>query len=394
MLRRNGVKTKVTFLLVLSVMICSLSGCSVEEQTKTKKNELTTTGFAFNTTYTISLYKGGSKKLLNKCIKKCAEFENVFSRTLADSELSYINEIEESYLKVVNSNEKIKAKWENGKVRYSKKQIKWITGRIKKKISEKNDISFVIKKNGYIEIKVSELISDITQKGLSYSELTKGAFDITIEPVSSLWNFSSDKPKVPQKDKIASALRYINYKKVKIDGMKLTFMQPGMGLDFGGIAKGFIADRLKVFLTDNGVTSGMINLGGNILCIGKKTDGKPFNIGIQQPFADRNETIAAVHSDDTSIVSSGIYERYFKTKSGKLYHHILNPKTGYSYNNGLIAVTIVSDKSVDGDGLSTSCFALGLKKGMKLINETENVEAVFITADEKLHYSENFEKLM
>ena len=212
--------------------------------------------------------------------------------------------------------------------------------------------------------------------------------------MSSLWNFSSDKPKVPQKDKIASALRYINYKKVKIDGMKLTFMQPGMGLDFGGIAKGFIADRLKVFLTDNGVTSGMINLGGNILCIGKKTDGKPFNIGIQQPFADRNETIAAVHSDDTSIVSSGIYERYFKTKSGKLYHHILNPKTGYSYNNGLIAVTIVSDKSVDGDGLSTSCFALGLKQGMKLINETENVEAVFITADEKLHYSENFEKLM
>ena len=137
----------------------------------------------------------------------------------------------------------------------------------------------------------------------------------------------------------------------------------------------------------------MINLGGNILCIGEKMDGSPFQIGIQQPFADRNETIAAIKAKDVSVVSSGIYERYFKTEDGSMYHHILDPRTGYSYQNDLLGVSIVSDASVDGDGLSTTAFALGLDKGLELINATEGVEAVFITSDEKLHYSSGFEKM-
>lgn len=391
---QRNIKANIVFLLALSLIICSLSGCSQNKTLVDKKKEISKSGFAFNTTYTITLYDGGSKKLLDDCIDKCTEFENVFSRTLKGSELFYINEIESCYLKAISSDSKVKEKWDTGKVKYNKKQINNITAKINKTISPQNDKKFVIKKNGNIEIKVSELISDIVEKGLFYSKLSDGAFDITIEPVSSLWNFSSDKPKVPDKDKIKSAVNYIDYNKVKIDGTRLTFMKPGMGLDFGGIAKGFIADRLKVYLTDNGVKSGMINLGGNILCIGKKSKEEDFNIGIQQPFGERNEIVASVHANNNSIVSSGIYERFFKTKSGKIYHHILNPKTGYSYDNDLIAVTIISDKSVDGDGLSTTCFALGLKKGMELINRNDDVEAMFITSDEKLHYSEGFENFM
>lgn len=388
------IKFKIVFLIAASLIICSLSGCNAGKTPVNKKKELSTSGFAFNTTYTITLYDGGTKKLLDNCISKCTEFENVFSRTLKGSELFYINEIESSYLKAVITDDKIKEMWNHGKVKYSKKQINKITAKIHKIISVENDTEFVIKKNGHIEIKVSELISDIVEKGLYYSKLSKGAFDITIEPVSSLWNFSSDNPKVPEKSKIKSAVKYIDFTKVKIDGTRLTFMKPGMGLDFGGIAKGFIADRLKVYLTDNGVKSGMINLGGNILCIGKKSKEEDFNIGIQQPFGDRNETVAAVYADNNSIVSSGIYERYFKDKSGKIYHHILNPKTGYSYDNDLIAVTIISGKSIDGDGLSTTCFVLGLKKGMELINKTDGVEAMFISSDEKIHYSDRFEEYM
>ena len=102
-----------------------------------------------------------------------------------------------------------------------------------------------------------------------------------------------------------------------------------------------------------------------------------------------------VEADDgLSIVSSGIYERYFKTKDGTLYHHILNPKTGYSYDNDLMAVTILSKKSVDGDGLSTSCFAMGKKEGLAFINNIDGVEAVFITKDEKMHYSKGFSKYL
>lgn len=164
-----------------------------------------------------------------------------------------------------------------------------------------------------------------------------------------------------------------------------------MGLDLGAIAKGYIADKIKEFLMEKGVKSAIINLGGNVLCIGGKPDKAPFNIGIQKPFADRKETIAVMELSDKSIVSSGIYERFFE-RDGNFYHHILNPKTGYPYDNSLVAVTIISDKSVDGDGLSTSCFALGLEEGMKLINSIENVHAVFITDDYKPHFSDGFEE--
>lgn len=150
-------------------------------------------------------------------------------------------------------------------------------------------------------------------------------------------------------------------------------------------------DKMKELLVSKGVKSATINLGGNVLCIGKKTDNTPFRIGIQKPFADRSETIAILDIEDKSVVSSGIYERYFE-KDGTFYHHILNPDTGYPYDNHLVSVTIISDQSMDGDGLSTSCFALGLEKGMELINSLPDVHAVFITDDYQLHYSDHFQE--
>lgn len=129
-----------------------------------------------------------------------------------------------------------------------------------------------------------------------------------------------------------------------------------MGFDLGAIAKGYIADQVKEFLIDKGVGSAIINLGGNVLCLGSKPGGQAFKVGIQKPYADRNETIAIMELSDMSVVSSGVYERFF-VKDGVSYHHILNPATGYPLDYGLISVTIISEKSVDGDGLSTTCFA-------------------------------------
>ena len=116
-----------------------------------------------------------------------------------------------------------------------------------------------------------------------------------------------------------------------------------------------------------------------------------FKIGIQKPFADRSETIAVMDIRDKSVVSSGIYERCFE-QDGTLYHHLLNPKTGYPYDNGLIAVTIISDQSVDGDALSTTCFALGLEDGMKLAESLDDVQAFFVTSDYEIHYTRDFQK--
>ena len=152
----------------------------------------------------------------------------------------------------------------------------------------------------------------------------------------------------------------------------------------GGIAKGYIADKMKDYLNEKGITSGMINLGGNVLTLGDKPDGSNYNIGIQKPFSDDGTAIASVEVSDKTVVSSGVYERYFYV-GDNFYHHILNPKTGYPYDNNLLGVTIICPKSVDGDGLSTTCFALGLEDGMKLIESLDDTEAVFITDDYELH---------
>lgn len=385
---KNRIIYRVISMQLIGILIISLlSGCAKETST------LTTSGFAFNTTYTITVYQGGTQKTLDACVSKCAGYEQVFSRTAKNSELYQINQIEALYLTVVEGSSDFKDSFAK-KQSYTKEQCESITKQIEQKKEKENTVKYSIRQDGSITFEISALLERIVKKGLEYSKKSDGRFDIAIEPVSSLWDFTAKKSTVPDAQKIETALAYVDYQKIALDDQKLTFQMPGMGIDLGGIAKGFIADELKAYLVKKGVKSAVIDLGGNVLCIGKKDSKTPFHIGIQQPFADRNETIAAVSVDGLSIVSSGIYERYFKTKDGTLYHHILNPKTGYSYDNDLMAVTILSKKSVDGDGLSTSCFAMGKKEGLAFINNIDGVEAVFITKDEKMHYSKGFSKYL
>lgn len=307
---------------------------------QTTAEPISATAFKLNTVVKLTIYDSRDESLLTKALALCDKYEDIFSRTKASSELYKLN---------------------NGQLPGIEKGIG-----------------------------ISPDMAELIAKGLEYGRLSNGAFDIAIEPVSSLWDFTSAEKTVPTKAQITAALPLVNYEDVLLNDNNLQFAKEGMGLDLGAIAKGYIADKIKEFLMEKGVKSAIINLGGNVLCIGEKPDKTPFNIGIQKPFADRKETIAVMELSDKSIVSSGIYERFFQ-KDGTFYHHILNPKTGYPYDNSLVAVTIISDKSVDGDGLSTSCFALGLEDGMKLINSTEGVHAVFITNDYKLHFSDGFE---
>ncbi len=376
-----GLPGKVKYSCVCFLICILLTGCSTFLQPDQKK-ELIKTGFAFNTTYTITLYEGGSEDLLEKCAARCQEFEKVFSRTLKGSELYNINEIEKVYLEVLNKKNGIK---DGEAAETAETEIKALA-------DPANNAVFHINNDGSIEFTVSDILYEILEKGLYYSEKSKGVFDITIEPESSLWDFTSDNRKVPEDTKIKEAVKLTGYKNAALEDRKLVLEKPGMGIELGAIAKGFIADKLKEYLKENGVTSGTVNLGGNVLCIGKKPDNSPFRIGIQHPFENRNEVITAVKAEDISVVSSGIYERYF-IQDGKMYHHILDPSTGYPYNNGLVAVTIISGKSVDGDALSTTCFAMGLEKGLEFASSLENVYAVFITEDEKLHYSEGFKEM-
>ncbi|MDE6850958.1 MAG: FAD:protein FMN transferase [Lachnospiraceae bacterium] len=358
----------MVFFLVISVLLIWISMRQRHKPEAEKQEECSTTGFAFDTVYTITIYHGGDQKMLDACTAKCAQFEQIFSRTLETSELYQINRLSKEYK--AGNQETIEDLQQEGKLP-----------------------AYQALEDGSLEIQVSEPLAELIAAGIRYGEISQGNFDITIEPVSSLWDFTADHPVLPEPSALEHALPYVNYRTISLQKQKLRLNQPGIGLDLGGIAKGYIADQLKEYLTGQGVDSALIDLGGNILCVGGKPDGSDFRIGIQQPFADRNETIATVALQGQSVVSSGIYERYFMEQD-TMYHHILDPGTGYPRESDLVAVTIISDRSVDGDGFSTTCFGLGLEEGMKLINQTDGVTAAFITRDEKLHYAQGFQEFM
>ena len=154
-----------------------------------------------------------------------------------------------------------------------------------------------------------------------------------------------------------------------------------MLLDLGAIAKGFITDQVAEVLKENDVTTAIIDLGGNIYVMGNNPSRKDWTVGIQDPFAPRGETIGVISESNKSVVTSGIYERVLEV-DGKSYHHLLDPVNGYPFNNDVAGVTIISSKSVDGDGLSTSVFSKGIEGGLEFIEQFEGTEAIFISMTE------------
>ena len=349
------------YLILCTVLVCPMllfTGCqnTTGTSTATEKEPISISSIKLNTAIQITIYDSQDKSLLDDCLALCDRYELIFSRTNENSELYKLNHrISDS----AASNQTIETQTTPYQV------------------------------NGTTNTwHISEYLAALLSQGLSITRESDGAFDIAIAPLTSLWDFTAEDPKAPDDADIQKVLPLCSSDGVTIGGQDITLPSDDIQFDVGAIAKGYIADRLKDFLVKKGVNSAIINLGGNVLCIGSKPDGTPFKVGIQKPFADRNETEAVMDITGKSVVSSGIYERCFK-QNGKLYHHILNPKTGYPYDNSLISVTIISDQSVDGDALSTTCFALGLEDGLKFA-EKKGVQAVFITEDYELHYTDGF----
>lgn len=263
---------------------------------------------------------------------------------------------------------------------------------IENKMSLNIDSSEICKLNknaGKTYTKVSKDTYEVINEALEYGELSKGAFDISILPVSSLWNIGTDNPRVPESEEIKNALKYVNYKNIVLNKKdNSVFLKEGnMAIDLGGIAKGYAADQLKSIVEKYKIKRAFINLGGNLYVYGEKEKGEPWNIGIQDPLGDKGKSFATLRVKNKSVVTSGNYERYF-IKNGKRYHHIFDPKTGYPAERGIISSTIISDKSMDGDALSTATYVLGVDEAMKLINSLKGVEAVFVTADKKVYTTE------
>ena len=223
-------------------------------------------------------------------------------------------------------------------------------------------------------VSVSDGTLKTVERALYYSELSGGKFDITIAPVSALWDFKNQV--IPSKDEISEALQNVDYHSIEIKNGEIS--SGTKQIDLGGIAKGYIADRATEYLKENGAENALVNLGGNICMIGE------YNIGIQKPFDD--SVIASIALKDKCVVTSGIYERYIES-DGKIYHHILDPKTGYGAENELASVTVIGEKALDCDALSTVCMLLGTESGMDIINNTADTEAVFIDRENNITLS-------
>nr|WP_066191994.1 MULTISPECIES: FAD:protein FMN transferase [Gracilibacillus] len=252
--------------------------------------------------------------------------------------------------------------------------------------SEVNEIN---QQAGKQPVPVSDDVYSVIEAGKNYSELADGSFDITIGPITGLWNIGMDNARKPTEEEIDQVLPLVHYEQVALDqaDQSVLLQEANMLLDLGAIAKGYIADEIVQLLEEQGVTTAIIDLGGNIYVLGDQPSGGQWTVGIQNPFMDRGETVGKLMTVNQSIVTSGIYERYLEV-DGQRYHHLLDPKTGYPFDGELASVSIISDDSIDGDALSTILFSKGLQAGMEFIEEFEGVEAIFITKDKEVYTTE------
>ena len=322
------------FLPVLAVIVALtlLSGCGPQAgetgttaaATAAELPKESRVGFYLDTVITLTAYTD-KPELLEKGLELCGEYEKLLSRTVEGSDVWKINHAE-------------------GK-----------------------------------SVTVSPETAEILRTAVQVSELSGGAFDVTIAPVSTLWDFTSGEEILPEADEIDKAAKLVDYRQIRIDGNDVT-LPAGMMIDLGGIAKGYIADAVKEKLQADGIDSAILSFGGNIVAIGMKPDGSAWKVGIQDIDEPTGKCMMISYNYGGSTVTSGIYERGF-TKDGVTYHHILSSRTGWPVQNELASVTIFSDSSLWGDALSTTVFALGTEEGARLVESLDGVEALFIARD-------------
>lgn len=225
-------------------------------------------------------------------------------------------------------------------------------------------------------VKVSDETYELIKMSLMVSDKTDGAFDITVNPLSEKWNFTSSNPKIPEKEDIEKLLRLVNYKDVLLNDAdkSVCLANDGMSISLGAVAKGYAATRAMEILKQAEVKDAIIDLGGNIYALGDK------KIGIQTPFKARGEYFTVCEVTDTSVVTSGAYERYFE-ENGKIYHHIIDPQTGYPADSDIKSVTVISEDSALADALSTAIFVSGTKRAEDILSGFKDAKAIILTND-------------
>ncbi|MDR0624112.1 MAG: FAD:protein FMN transferase [Treponema sp.] len=245
--------------------------------------------------------------------------------------------------------------------------------------SGESDVRRINANAGIKPVKVSEDLIGVLERALYYAGLSNGAFDPTVGPLVKLWGIGTEEARIPGEGEIQAALDLVNWRDVLIDREEGTVFlrKPGMALDLGAIAKGYAADEAAALAEKNGVRRAIIDLGGNIFALGSREQDAPWRIGLQDPAGERGTYLGILPVRNKSVVTSGVYERFFEAEDRR-YHHILSTQNGRPVDNGLLAVTIIADRSIDADALSTAVFSLGWEKGRLLVEAVPGAEAVFV----------------
>lgn len=304
-------------IFILFITLCA-TGCKTHTDARTE--------FIFGTVCTVNLFDEGTEKLYTQLFTRLQDIEKRFSINIPDSEISCINSAA-----------------------------------------------------GIQPVHVSKEVISVLTTVCEYAAKTDGLFDPSAGALVKLWNIGSGQEHVPSQTEIDAVLPLVDYRKIHINTEDSTVFleQKGMIIDLGAAAKGYAADELAAILTEQGINRAVIDLGGNIYVFGDKKAGIPWKVGIKNPFNPDSTPALRIETANMSIVTSGVYERFFES-DGKQYHHILNTKTGYPVENGIISFSIMAASSFKADILSTSAFVLGIEKGLFLVENEPNAEGICI----------------
>lgn len=303
-----------------------LAGCKGYNETDIKTSEF----FAMDTYISISAYGENAENALDNCRKEIKALDSGLSVTNPDSEVSRINRSEGQ------------------------------------------------------SVNLSDDAAKIINAALELSEKTKGALDISLYPIIKEWGFTTGEYRVPSENVLSEMLKNTGYEKISCDGTALT-LPKNFQIDLGAVAKGYGSDRAVQILKEKGITSALVNLGGNIALLGPKPDGSDWSVGIQNPFGEGYACI--VKARDKFIVTSGNYQRYFED-NGKRYCHIIDPKTGCPVDNGLASVTVIGGSGLVCDGLSTALFVIGEEEAAAFWREQGDFEMIMVTEDKRVLVTE------
>lgn len=250
--------------------------------------------------------------------------------------------------------------------------------------NEQSDIYRVNHSDGTRTV-ISSDAAELLSLTLDTARKTDGALDPTVYPVLLAWGFTTGENRVPEKEEIASLLRNTGYENVTLDKNAVTLPR-GFMLDMGAVGKGFAGDKAAQILSEHGVTSALLDLGGNIQAIGSKPDGSPWRIALRDPQSGGN--VGILELSGMAAVTSGAYERYFTDENGVTYGHIIDPKTGFPAESDLLQTTVIAESGAYADALSTALFVMGLEGAAEFHRNNGGFEMILIDKDGNIHVTE------